>query len=102
MKKYFCKVGLTDRKTWFILCVKPIKHKPNITNEVGKMGYCVKRIREEKHMTQEELEAKSGVSRQTISAIENNRCGDVKTGTIIALAKALGTTVDAIFFVEPV
>ncbi|MBO7662790.1 MAG: helix-turn-helix transcriptional regulator, partial [Clostridia bacterium] len=35
------------------------------------MGYRLREIREERKMTQEELERKSGVSRQTISAIEN-------------------------------
>lgn len=62
------------------------------------MGFCVKELREAKGMTQEELERKSGVSRQTISAIENDKCNDVKSGTLIALAKALGTTMDALFF----
>lgn len=66
------------------------------------MGFCVRKIRENVGMTQEELEAKSGVSRQTISAIENNRCGNVKTGTLVAIAKALGTTLDEIFFNESV
>lgn len=66
------------------------------------MGYRLKEVREEKKMTQEELERKSGVSRQTISAIENNRCGQVMSGTLIALAKALGTTIDRIFFNEAV
>ena len=66
------------------------------------MGYKVKEFREAKGMTQEELEEKSGVSRQTISAIENDRCGDVKVGTMLAIAKALGTTIDAIFFQEAV
>ena len=36
------------------------------------MGYRLKEIREQKGLTQEELEKVSGVSRQTISAIENN------------------------------
>ena len=62
------------------------------------MGYRLKEAREAKGITQEELERKSGVSRQTISAIENNRVGDVKIGTLKALAKALETTVDNIFF----
>lgn len=66
------------------------------------MGFCVREIREKLGMTQEELEAKSGVSRQTISAIENNKCGDVKTGTLLAIAKALDTTLDAIFFPDAV
>ena len=66
------------------------------------MGFKLKEVREAKRMTQEELEAKSGVSRQTISAIENNRCGDVKAGTLVAIARALGTTIDVIFFSESV
>ena len=33
----------------------------------------IREIREEKKMTQEELEIKSGISRQTISAIENGK-----------------------------
>lgn len=66
------------------------------------MGFKLKEVREAKKMTQEELEAKSGVSRQTISAIENNRCGDVKAGTLVAIARALGTTIDVIFFSESV
>lgn len=62
------------------------------------MGYRVREIREQKKMSQEELEQKSGISRQTISAIENNRAGDVKVGTLRALANALETTIDSLFF----
>jgi len=55
-------------------------------------------------MTQEELERLSGVSRQTISAIENNKTkvGEVKVGTLLALAAALKTTMDKLFFAESV
>lgn len=66
------------------------------------MGYRLKEIREEKGITQEELEKTSGVSRQTISAIENNDNYQAKTGTLIALARALGTTVDKLFFEKAV
>lgn len=62
------------------------------------MGYRVKEIREERKMTQEQLEEKSGISRQTISAIENNRVKNVSAGTLIALANALGTSIDDLFF----
>lgn len=62
------------------------------------MGYRVKEIRERKNMTQEELERKSGISRQTISAIENDKYTDVKVGTLLAIANALDTTVDSLFF----
>lgn len=61
------------------------------------MGYRLREVREEKAMTQEELEKESGVSRQTISAIENDNEYQAKSGTLLALAKALGTTVDKIF-----
>ena len=66
------------------------------------MGYRVKEIREQKKMTQEELERRSGVSRQTISAIENDRAGEVKVCTLLALASALDTTIDSLFFSEAV
>lgn len=66
------------------------------------MGYKVKEVREARGMTQEELEKRSGVSRQTISAIETGKCGNVKTGTLMAIARALETTLDAIFFEEAV
>lgn len=68
------------------------------------MGYRVKEIRESKKMTQEELERKSGVSRQTISAIENDKVNaeDVKVGTLLALAGALETTIDNLFFEKAV
>ena len=66
------------------------------------MGYRLKEIREEKEITQEGLEKLSGVSRQTISAIENNDDYQAKTGTLMALAKALDTTVDKIFFEQTV
>lgn len=66
------------------------------------MGNRLKEVREEKGITQEELERLSGVSRQTISAIENNPDYQAKSGTLIALAKAMETTVDKIFFAEAV
>lgn len=66
------------------------------------MGYRVREIREQKNMTQEELERTSGISRQTISAIENEKVSDVKVGTLLALANALGTTIDNLFFEKAV
>lgn len=66
------------------------------------MGFKVKEVREAKGITQEELEKKSGVSRQTISAIENGKAGSVKIGTLLAIAKAMETTIDAIFFPDAV
>ena len=51
-------------------------------------------------MTQEELANKSGVSRQTISSIETGKYENVLIGTLAAIATALGTTVDKIFYPE--
>lgn len=66
------------------------------------MGNMLRAAREAKGMTQEELEKKSGISRQTISAIENGKTTNVKSGTLLALAKALDTTIGDIFFPDAV
>ena len=66
------------------------------------MGYKIKEIREAKKMTQEELAEKSGVSRGTISALENGIERNTTSKTLLRLALALNTTVDSIFFTESV
>ena len=64
------------------------------------MGYKIKETREAKNMTQEELAEKSGVSRTTISGLENETVRATSTKTLVKIAQALGTTVDQIFFSE--
>ena len=66
------------------------------------MKYRVKEIREQKKMTREELEQKSGISRQTISAIENGHVKNVMAGTLLALANAMDTTIDNFLFNQTV
>lgn len=61
------------------------------------MGYRIKDLREAKNMTQEELSTKSGVSRGTISALENGEERTTTTKTLLKIAKALETTVDQLF-----
>lgn len=59
------------------------------------------RLREEREklgMTQEELAEKSGISRCTISVLENGRSSCVKTATLTKLADALGKRVSDLFF----
>ena len=58
----------------------------------------LKEIREKKGLTQEELSAKSGVSRTIISYLENDRTECVMTSTLTKLADALGEKVTTIFF----
>lgn len=62
------------------------------------MGYKIKDRREALRMSQEELSAKSGISRQTISSIENNPEKSVSTKTLEKIASALGTTIGNLFF----
>lgn len=57
------------------------------------MLYRLKEIRMEKQLTQEEVAARSGVTRATISKIESGEEVEVKVNTLEALAKALNCTV---------
>ena len=64
------------------------------------MKYRIREIRESTGITQEELSAKSGVSRATIWALE---CGENKvttTKTLLNIATALGVQVDDLFLVQ--
>lgn len=60
------------------------------------MGYRIREFREAQKTTQDELAKKSGVSRGTISAMENGD-KETTTKTLIKIARALGTSVDSIF-----
>ena len=82
----------------YYMNVQPIKHKKGGT----RMGNKIKETREALKMTQEELAEKSGVSRTTISALENGTDRATSTKTLIKLARAMNTTVDTIFFAEGV
>ena len=66
------------------------------------MGYKIKELLEAMKMTQEELAEKSGVSRGTISALENGIDRTTTSKTLVKLAQALDTTVDRIFFTKGV
>lgn len=57
----------------------------------------LKKIRRQKNITQEELETKSGISRATISKIEKGNAKDLKVSTMVAIADALGVSVQRIF-----
>lgn len=69
---------------------------------VSIMGNKLKVFRIERGITQEELAVRSGVSRQTISTIENDGVGAATTKTLARIAEALGTTVSNLFFAETV
>ena len=59
----------------------------------------LKKIREEKNMTQDELAEKSGVSRTIISQIENNKIINITKDTMERLAvNGLDSTIVDVFF----
>lgn len=66
------------------------------------MGYRIREKRKERKMSQEELAEKSGVSRVTISGLENGTVRATTSTTLLKLARALETTVDQIFFEDDV
>ena len=66
------------------------------------MGYKIKEVREALGMTQEELAEKSGVSRTTISGLENGTTRATSTKTLLSIANALNTSIDRIFFADNV
>lgn len=61
------------------------------------MGYRIKDLREKKRLTQEELAEKSGVSRTTISNLENDSNKTVNTRTLNKIASALGVKLESLF-----
>lgn len=58
----------------------------------------LKYYREAKNLTQEELSKKAEVSRNTISLIETGANTNITYNVMEKLAKALGMTVEEIFF----
>ncbi len=60
----------------------------------------LKQAREDVNISQEELSIKSGVSRTTISELENGKTERITNITLEKLANALGKKVSDIFFKE--
>ena len=66
--------------------------------EVYSMGLKLRELRVKLGISQEKLAKMSGVSRITISEIESGKRVNITTNTLLSLVRALGTTIDAIFF----
>lgn len=62
------------------------------------MANKVKYYREKNGLTQQELATKSGVSRNTVSSLENQDNFNVTYEVMTKISKALGYTVPTIFF----
>ncbi len=63
------------------------------------MGYNIAYLREQKHMTQEELSIRSNVSRAIISGLESGRVKQTTVKTLKKLADALEVDI-SYFFTE--
>lgn len=61
-----------------------------------KIKILVKKIREEKNMTLEELSKKSGISKGNLSKIENQEI-DPKISTLIQISKALEVELEKLY-----
>lgn len=61
------------------------------------MAYRIKEVRVQLGLTQSDLAQKSGVSRQTISGLENGTISVTTTDTLIKIAAALDRKVSDIF-----
>ena len=61
------------------------------------MEYRIRYFREKLNLSQQELAAKSGVSRATISGLESGLITVTTTDTLIKIATALGKKVSDIF-----
>ena len=59
----------------------------------------IKEVREKRGMTQEELSEKSGISRTTISDLENGKIKNTSASTMVSISKALKCKVKDIFFI---
>lgn len=70
--------------------------------EIGKcIGARVRQRRKELRMTQEQLEAASGVPQGSISRIESGVADDIYASTVLGFAKALKVSTDYLFGMEP-
>lgn len=62
-------------------------------DEMGALGENLRKLRNERHITQQDLANVSGVSKETISKIESGKQNATST-SLVKLAKGLGCTVD--------
>lgn len=61
------------------------------------MQFRIKELRKANRMSQEELSEKSGVSRTSVSFLENGNETDTKVGTLLKIAEALEVPLTALF-----
>jgi transcriptional regulator with XRE-family HTH domain len=65
------------------------------------LGATVKRLREEAAMTQQQLAVKAGLSMSGLGSIEQGLKPDPRLSTVVALADALGVSLDKLVGKRP-
>lgn len=70
----------------------------NFVHGGDKMVFNVKKIREEKGISQEELSKKTGISRTIISGMETGLVKNATVETVKKIAQALDVKISDIFF----
>ena len=62
--------------------------------EIFELGERIKKLRKELGLTQEELAKKAGISRPTLSRIENGYLGAISAASLFKIIASLGYTVE--------
>ncbi len=66
----------------------------NLRRNTMSLGNRIKTLREQKHMTQQELAKRTGISQATISRLEHHLMRQLKSDAMRKLAVELNTTID--------
>ena len=66
------------------------------------MKFLIKKLREERGLTQKELSVKSGISRNLIARLESGDIQNTTTDTLFKIANALGVKAENHFFEDNV
>lgn len=67
-----------------------------------KVKFLIKKLREERGLTQKELSVKSGISRNLIARLESGDIQNTTTDTLFKIANALGVKAENLFFEDNV
>jgi len=68
--------------------------------QARRVGVTIKKFRNMKDLTQQQLSVDSGISQEVISKIENGKQQDIKLGTLTKIANALNVPVIALLWLS--
>ena len=68
----------------------PLPEDKDLARFIRSFAKNLKSLRDKADLSQQELASKAGLSTTTVYELENARVADIRLGTIVALARALG------------